>query len=148
MTEIKRFLLPDEMAPVSHYCHATRAGDRVWVSGSVGVRSDGTIPEDTAEQFQVAIDTVDRCLKAAGAEARHVVKVTVLLTDINDRESDPSGILWRTSPGLDTVRGFGAGLSRNEGRDRGRGGGGELERADAFTAALQVAPDRVHGEEY
>ncbi len=85
MTEIKRFLLPDEMEPVSHYCHATRAGDRVWVSGSVGVRSDGTIPEGTVEQFQVAIDTVDRCLKAAGAEARHVVKVTVLLTDINDR---------------------------------------------------------------
>jgi len=85
MTEIERFLLPDEMAPVSHYCHVTRAGDRVWVSGTVGVRSDGTIPEDTAEQFQVAIDTVDRCLKAAGAEARHVVKVTVLLTDINDR---------------------------------------------------------------
>ena len=85
MTEIKRFLLPDEMEPVSHYCHATRAGDRVWVSGSVGVRSNGTIPEDTVEQFQVAIDTVDRCLRAAGAEARDVVKVTVLLTDINDR---------------------------------------------------------------
>ncbi len=85
MTEIKRFLLPDEMEPVSHYCHATRAGDRVWVSGTVGVRSDGTIPEDTVEQFQVAIDAVDRCLRAAGAEARHVVKVTVLLTDINDR---------------------------------------------------------------
>jgi enamine deaminase RidA (YjgF/YER057c/UK114 family) len=87
MTEIERFLLPDEMEPVSHYCHATRAGDRVWVSGSVGVRSDGTIPEDTVEQFQVAIDTVDRCLKAAGAEARHIVKVTVLLTDINDRSA-------------------------------------------------------------
>ena len=85
MTEIKRFLLPDEMEPVSHYCHATRAGDRVWVSGTVGVRSDGTILEDTVEQFHVAIDTVDRCLKATDAEARHVVKVTVLLTDINDR---------------------------------------------------------------
>ncbi len=85
MTEIQRYLLADEMEPVSHYCHATRAGDRVWVSGSVGVRADGTIPADAVEQFQVAIDTVDRCLKAAGAEARHVVKVTVLLTDINDR---------------------------------------------------------------
>jgi enamine deaminase RidA (YjgF/YER057c/UK114 family) len=85
MTEIERFLLPGEMEPVSHYCHATRAGDRIWVSGTVGVRSDGSIPEDTAEQFQVAIDAVDRCLRAAGAEARHVVKVTVLLTDINDR---------------------------------------------------------------
>ncbi|MEK9722244.1 MAG: Rid family hydrolase [Rhodospirillaceae bacterium] len=85
MTEIQRFLLPDEMEPVSHYCHATRAGDRVWVSGTVGRRADGTIPDDVVEQFQIAIDAVDRCLKAAGAEARHVVKVTVLLTDIADR---------------------------------------------------------------
>ena len=85
MTEIQRFMLPDEMKPVSHYCHVTRAGVRVWVSGTVGVKSDGTIPEDTAEQFQVAIDAVDRCLQAAGAGARHVIKVTVLLTDINDR---------------------------------------------------------------
>ncbi len=76
---------PAPAGRLSHYCHATRAGDRVWVSGTVGVRADGTIPEGTAEQFQVAIDTVDRCLKAAGAEVRHVVKVTVLLTDINDR---------------------------------------------------------------
>ncbi len=85
MAKIERFLLPDEMEPVSHYCHAVRAGDRVWVSGTVGVRADGSIPEDTAEQFQVAIDALDRCLKAAGGEARHIVKVTVLLTDINDR---------------------------------------------------------------
>ncbi len=85
MAKIERFLLPDEMEPVSHYCHAVRAGDRIWVSGTVGVRPDGSIPEDTAEQFQIAIDALDRCLKAAGGEARHVVKVTVLLTDINDR---------------------------------------------------------------
>ena len=85
MTEIQRFLLPDEMKPVSHYCHAVRAGDRLWISGTVGVRPDGTIPEDTAEQFQVAIDSLDRCLRAAGGRPDHIVKVTVLLTNIADR---------------------------------------------------------------
>ena len=85
MTEIERYLLPDEMAPVSHYCHAVRAGDRVWISGTVGVRPDGTIPEDTGDQFQIAIDILDRCLRAAGGRSEHIVKVTVLLTDINDR---------------------------------------------------------------
>ena len=85
MTEIQRFLLQDEMTPVSHYCHVTRAGSHVWVSGTVGVRPDGSIPEDVTEQFQLAIDAIDRCLKVAGASARNVVKVTVLLTDINDR---------------------------------------------------------------
>ena len=85
MTKIERFVLPDEMEPVSHYCHAVRAGDRLWISGTVGVRPDGSIPEDTAEQFQVAIDSLDRCLRAAGGRPEHIVKVTVLLTDINDR---------------------------------------------------------------
>lgn len=85
MPKIERHLLPDEMEPVSHYCHAVRAGDRIWISGTVGVRPDGTIPEDTAEQFQVAIDSLDPCLRAAGGRAEHIVKVTVLLTDINDR---------------------------------------------------------------
>ncbi len=85
MTEIQRYLLPGEMEPVSHYCHAVRAGDRLWISGTVGVRPDGSIPEDTAEQFQVAIDSLDRCLRAAGGRPEHIVKVTVLLTDINDR---------------------------------------------------------------
>ena len=85
MTEIQRYMLPDEMEPVSHYCHAVRAGDRLWISGTVGVRPDGSIPEDTAEQFQVAIDSLNRCLLAAGGRPEHIVKVTVLLTDINDR---------------------------------------------------------------
>ena len=85
MTEIERYLLPDEMEPVSHYCHAVRAGDRIWISGTVGVRPDGTIPEDTSDQFQIAIDILDRCLRAAGGRSEHIVKVTVLLTDINDR---------------------------------------------------------------
>lgn len=85
MVEVQRFLLPDEIKPFSHYCHATRAGNHVWVSGMVGMRADGSIPEDVTEQFQVAIDTVDRCLRVAGACVRNIVKVTVLLTDINDR---------------------------------------------------------------
>ena len=85
MTEIQRFLLPEEMEPVSHYCHAVRAGDRLWISGIVGVRHDGSIPEDTADQFQVAIDSLDRCLRAAGGRPEHIVKVTVLLTNIADR---------------------------------------------------------------
>ena len=85
MTKIQRFLLPDEMQPVSHYCHVTSAGNHVWVSGTVGVRSDGSIPNDVTEQFEIALNAVDRCLKAAGAEAHDVVKVTVMLTDIRDR---------------------------------------------------------------
>ena len=85
MGTIERYLLQDEMEPVSHYCHSVRAGDRVWISGTVGVLPDGSIPDNTSEQFQVAIDSLDRCLRAAGGRPEHIVKVTVLLTDIGDR---------------------------------------------------------------
>ncbi len=37
-------------------------------------------------QFDVALHNLDTCLKAAGAGPEHVVKVTVFLTDIDDRK--------------------------------------------------------------
>jgi reactive intermediate/imine deaminase len=85
MPAIERFMLDGQPEPVSHYCHVTKAGNLVWVSGTVGIAADGTIPEGVVEQFEVAIGNLDTCLKAAGAGAEHVVKVTVYLTDIADR---------------------------------------------------------------
>lgn len=85
MTAIEQFMVPGQLEPVSHYCHATRAGDRVWISGTVGVAADGSIPEDTAEQFKIAIASLDTVLRAAGGRPEHVVKVTIYLTDIADR---------------------------------------------------------------
>lgn len=82
---IERILLPGIMAPVSHYCHAVRAGTNVWVSGIVGMDADGNVPADTVAQFDLAIDVMNQCLKAAGAGPEHVVKVQVFLTDIGDR---------------------------------------------------------------
>ncbi len=82
---IQRLTLPDQLPPVSHYCHVVRAGNLIWVSGAVGVRPDGTIPDSVAEQAELALASIDACLKAAGATAEHVVKVNVYLTDVNDR---------------------------------------------------------------
>src|ERR1700761_4957192 len=85
MPTIERLMLDGQPEPVSHYCHVTKAGNLVWVSGTVGIAADGTIPEGVVEQFEVAIGNLGACLKAAGAGAEHVVKVTVYLTDIADR---------------------------------------------------------------
>ena len=85
MTQIQRLMVDGQLPPVSHYCHVVRAGNLIWVSGSVGVRSDGSIPEDAGEQMEVALANIDACLRAAGAGPEHVVKVNVYLTDINDR---------------------------------------------------------------
>ena len=86
MTAIERIMVPGQMEPVSHYCHAVRAGDRIWVSGTVGVDTDGNLPEDTVEQFEIAIANMDAGLRAAGGAPENIVKVTVFLTDVADRE--------------------------------------------------------------
>ena len=85
MPEITRLMLDDQPAPVSHYCHVVRSGNLVWVSGTVGMDSAGKIPEGVGEQFDLALRNLDGCLKAVGAGPQHVVKVTVFLTDIDDR---------------------------------------------------------------
>jgi 2-iminobutanoate/2-iminopropanoate deaminase len=82
---IERFMVPGQPTPYSHYCHVVRAGQHVWVSGAVGVRADGSVPAGTAEQFRVALDSVDACLRHAGAQARQVVKVTIFMTDVTER---------------------------------------------------------------
>ena len=82
---IERLMLPGVMEPVSHYCHAVRAGQHVWVSGIVGMDNDGNVPDDTVAQFDMAIDVMDQCLKAAGAGPENVVKVQVFMTDISER---------------------------------------------------------------
>ena len=82
---IQRHLIPGQLKPVSHYCHVVRADRHVWVSGSVGMKDDGSVPDSTVEQFRVAMASIDTCLRQAGAQARHVVKVTVFMTDISER---------------------------------------------------------------
>jgi len=85
MPAIERLILDGQPEPVSHYCHVTKAGNLIWVSGTVGIAADGSIPADVVEQFELAIANVDACLKAVGAGPENVVKVTVYLTDVADR---------------------------------------------------------------
>src|SRR6187397_467489 len=55
MPKIQRFIVPGLGKPVSHYCHVTRAGPHVWVSGAVGMAADGSISSDVIAQFDIDI---------------------------------------------------------------------------------------------
>ena len=84
---IARHMVPGQPEPYSHYCHVVRADRHVWVSGAVGIKEDGSIPDTTAEQFRAALASVDACLRHAGASSRQVVKVTIFMTDISERKT-------------------------------------------------------------
>ena len=82
---INRITIPKIFQPVSHYCHVVEAKGIIWISGLVGMRHDGTIPENTIEQFEIAMEDFNICLTAAGGKFSTVTKVRIFLTNINDR---------------------------------------------------------------
>jgi reactive intermediate/imine deaminase len=73
--------------PISHYTDAVRAGDLLFVSGVVPVDADGRLVggDDVVAQAQAVFENMRRVLAAAGVGAADVVKVTVFLTDVDDR---------------------------------------------------------------
>jgi 2-iminobutanoate/2-iminopropanoate deaminase len=82
---IQRFMVPGEPVPFSHYCHVVRAGNQIFISGAVGIAADGSIPESTVEQFELAMKSLDNCLRHAGGAPEHVVKVNIYMTRIGER---------------------------------------------------------------
>jgi len=72
--------------PISHYAHAVRAGDALYISGIVPVDAAGNVVgADVVAQAREVFSIMGRVLAAAGASAADVVKVTVYLLDVEDR---------------------------------------------------------------
>lgn len=73
--------------PISHYTDAVRFGDLLFVSGAAAFDSDGNVvgKGDPVTQTRVILQNIRDALQAVGADMGDVLKVTVFLTDINDR---------------------------------------------------------------
>lgn len=77
-------LNPDTMAPPGMYSQgvvAPAAGRWLYISGQVGVRKDGSVPEDFRSQAQCAWENLLAVLDAAGMTVADLVKVNTYLTD-------------------------------------------------------------------
>jgi len=80
---MKTFRNPaDVHAPQGMYTHQVelQGPQRLLVlSGQVGARPDGTLPEDGLEQLDVVLDNIERNLAAAGMTLQDVFKITYFL---------------------------------------------------------------------
>ena len=74
-------------SPISHYVHAVRFGDLLFVSGLTAHDADDRLvgEGDAAAQTRRILESLQRVLDRAGATFADVIKVTVFLTDIADR---------------------------------------------------------------
>jgi reactive intermediate/imine deaminase len=79
--------VPELAEPVSHFTDAVRAGNLLFVSGFVPVDGEGRLVggDDVVAQVRQVFANLGAVLAAAGATFADVVKVTVYLTDIDDR---------------------------------------------------------------
>ena len=87
MTDRKEYRVAGQAEPISHYTDAVRVGNLLFVSGCVPVDGDGALVggDDVVEQARQVFRNVGAVLEAAGAGFADVVKVTVFLTDVDDR---------------------------------------------------------------
>ena len=86
-TKREEFSLAGMAPPISHYCDAVRFGDLLFISGIVGVDERGRVvgEGDAARQTRQLFENMKKVLDAAGAGFGDVLKVTVFLTNIDDR---------------------------------------------------------------
>ena len=83
----QEILLPELGEPISHYTHAVRFGNLLFISGIAPV--DGEVQlvggDDVVAQTQQVLANLRRVLSEARLVPTDVLKVTVFLTDIADR---------------------------------------------------------------
>ena len=82
--EIRVDLLAD---PISHYTDAVVAGELLFISGLVGVDGQGALVggDDVVAQARQVFENIRAVLDDAGCRFEDIVKVTVYLTDVDDR---------------------------------------------------------------
>jgi 2-iminobutanoate/2-iminopropanoate deaminase len=86
-TQREEFSIPGLSPPLSHYCDAVRFGNLLFISGIVALDEKQAVigGDDAAAQTEAIFLIMAKILKVAGAGFEDVLKVTVLLTDVNDR---------------------------------------------------------------
>ena len=80
---MKEFRNPQNIhQPLGSYSHQIEitGNERLLVlSGQVGMREDGTIPDDPFEQIDIAFENILRNLRAANMDVKDIIKLTYYL---------------------------------------------------------------------
>ncbi len=95
MSEIQRLRLPEDhptfggnkVFDLFKYSPAVKAGGLVFVAGQVGLRPDGSVPEDPAEQIRCAFVRLGAILEAEGLGFEDLVELVSYHIRIDDQLS-------------------------------------------------------------
>jgi enamine deaminase RidA (YjgF/YER057c/UK114 family) len=65
------------------YSRAVRVGSHIAVTGTVGIRPDGSFPLSVSDQARHALTIIDGALKALGANLADVIRTRIYVLDIS-----------------------------------------------------------------
>jgi 2-iminobutanoate/2-iminopropanoate deaminase len=99
--------------PVGPYSQAMKSNGFLFVSGQLGVSTEGTVGKTVEEQTEQCIQNIKSILKEEGLTLEKVVKATVFLTDMGNfskmnsvYEKHFTGKPARACVGVDLIKGF------------------------------------------
>ena len=72
-----------EKDPGAAYSAAVRVGDVLYLTGQIGTRPDGSLPDSVQEQSRLTMENLSAELKSHGSSLDDVFKCTVMLDDIS-----------------------------------------------------------------
>ncbi len=79
---MKEFRNPQDIhPPVGAYSHQIEVSSErmLVISGQVGMRQDGSVPDDPYEQMDIAFENILRNLRTANMEVKDLIKLTYYL---------------------------------------------------------------------
>ena len=87
MSGRREYRIASQAEPISHFTDAVAAGGLLFVSGVVAVDETRELVggDDVVAQARKVFENMGNVLAAAGCSFADVVKVTIFLTDVNDR---------------------------------------------------------------
>ncbi len=68
--------------PVIGYSRAVRAGDWIAVTGTIGLRPDGSCPPAVDEQMRQAMSIIVAAVEALGGKRTDIIRTRIFVTDI------------------------------------------------------------------
>lgn len=78
--------IPGGTPPISHYTDAVRFGNLLFISGLMPLdENHNVVSDDVAGQARAIFEAMSKILDQVGADFSNVLRVTVYLTDVNDR---------------------------------------------------------------
>ena len=69
--------------PIMGYSRAVRSGNTIAVTGTVGIRADGTYDRSMGEQTRRSLQIIAAALDALGSDIKHVIRTRMFVTDVS-----------------------------------------------------------------